>query len=101
MVINATILISLGIVLLGVITALIGIIYRSIAVRIDGKVSMERYTEAMTHINKALDAINGTAATIKRIENTVNKLEEKIEDKYLTIREHELTCAALRRPDGS
>ena len=98
---NPTIIIAISVALLGVFVTLIGIIFRAINIRIDGKVSMEKYMEAMTHINKALDAINGTAATIKRIENTVNKLEEKIEDKYLTIREHELTCAALRRPDGS
>lgn len=98
---SPALIVTVSIAILGIIIALIGIIFRAINIRIDGKVGMDKYMEAMTHINKALDAINGTAATIKRIENTVNKLETKIEDKYLTIREHELTCAALRRPDGS
>ena len=97
MTVNPTILIFICVAILGIFTTLIGIIYRSVRTQIDSKVGIEKYLEAMSHIDKALDAINGTATTLKNVEASIKEIEHKLEEKYLTIREHELQCAVVKK----
>lgn len=81
---------SIGI---GLIIALIGIIYRSLSLKIENKVDKDLYIQTITSIEKALDKINGTADKLHQVVNDV----AAIQDKFLTIKEHDYKCEIAKR----
>jgi hypothetical protein len=73
----------------GIICALIGVVYSSLSKQLEKKVDKDLYVQAMQSIEKALDSINGTALTLKNVVQDVSN----IQDKFLTKQEHEYICA--------
>ena len=93
-------IILLAIVLIG---GLLGVIYKTLntridsnIARIDNKVDKEVYIQTVDSIHKALDKINGTAEKLHLVVERVSD----IQDKYLTIKEHEYICQIKRQNEN-
>jgi hypothetical protein len=85
---------SISILILGLATlfSLLGIIYRSMIKKIETldikKVDKDLYKETLSHLQKAVDGINGTAATLKTVVDSISNIQEE----FLTLKEHNYMC---------
>jgi len=88
-VVNENMTLPILILSVGIIAALLGILYRNLSTRISTKVDKELYLKTVASIEKALESINGTAQTLKTVVESIASIHEK----YLTIKEHDYLCA--------
>ena len=64
----------LGIVII-IFMALVGTVYKSLSAKIDTKVDHDLYIKTISTIEKALEKINGAAATLERIGIEVRNIQ--------------------------
>lgn len=84
-----------------IIVGLVGLVYRILNIKVDSKVDKELYLQTIGTIQKSVEGINGTAKELKDIAAHLSDIDNKLDEKFLTIKEHEYLCLINRcKPPG-
>lgn len=80
---------------MGVIISLIGLVYKTLSNKVDEKLDKDLYAQNMLHLEKMVDGINGTAATLKTMALEINKIQNTFlteKDFQAAMKIHDLEC---------